>query len=96
MWDLIGESKPIAKAVQDVRSEPRMSGLIGKRINVLDKGWVELLDIMPHPATGVTPCRRFDRCSKDRQLFDCLTSTTTRQPSLVATTFAACAKATSR
>jgi|TARA_R110000868_G_scaffold130922_4_gene340865 hypothetical protein len=32
MWDLIGESKPIAKAVQDVRSEPRMSDLIGKRI----------------------------------------------------------------
>ena len=28
---------------------------IGKRINVLDKGWVELLDIMPHPATGVAP-----------------------------------------
>ena len=32
-----------------------MSDLIGKRITVLDKGWVELLDIMPHPATGVTP-----------------------------------------
>lgn len=32
-----------------------MSNLIGKRINVLDKGWVELLDIMPHPATGVAP-----------------------------------------
>ena len=28
--------------------------LIGKRINVLDKGWVELLDMMPHPATGVS------------------------------------------
>jgi thymidylate synthase (FAD) len=28
---------------------------IGKRITVLDKGWVELLDIMPHPATGTSP-----------------------------------------
>lgn len=27
--------------------------LIGKRINVLDKGWVELLDMMPHPDTGI-------------------------------------------
>jgi thymidylate synthase (FAD) len=29
--------------------------LLGKRIDVLDKGWIELLDIMPHPATGVSP-----------------------------------------
>src|SRR5688572_21800889 len=29
------------------------SELIGKRIPVLDKGWVELIDLMPHPATGV-------------------------------------------
>lgn len=28
--------------------------LIGKRINVLDKGWIELLDMMPHPAAGVS------------------------------------------
>jgi len=28
--------------------------LIGKRINVLDKGWVELLDMMPHPDTGIS------------------------------------------
>lgn len=28
--------------------------LIGKRIDVLDKGYVELLDMMPHPATGVS------------------------------------------
>jgi thymidylate synthase (FAD) len=28
--------------------------LIGKRVNVLDKGWIELLDIMPHPAAGVS------------------------------------------
>lgn len=27
--------------------------LIGKRVNVLDKGWVELVDLMPHPATGI-------------------------------------------
>jgi thymidylate synthase (FAD) len=31
-----------------------MQELIGKRVNVLDKGWVELLDLMPHPATGVS------------------------------------------
>jgi len=28
--------------------------LIGKRVDVLDKGWVELLDLMPHPATGIS------------------------------------------
>jgi thymidylate synthase (FAD) len=28
--------------------------LIGKRVNVLDKGWIELLDLMPHPAAGVS------------------------------------------
>ena len=28
--------------------------LIGKRINVLDKGFVELLDLMPHPTTGIS------------------------------------------
>lgn len=27
--------------------------LIGKRIPVLDKGFVELVDLMPHPATGI-------------------------------------------
>lgn len=32
-----------------------MNDLIGKRIPLLDKGWVELLDIMPHPATGISP-----------------------------------------
>ena len=31
-----------------------MEALIGKRVDVLDKGWVELLDLMPHPATGVS------------------------------------------
>jgi thymidylate synthase (FAD) len=31
-----------------------MTDLIGKRINVLDKGWIELLDLMPHPAAGVS------------------------------------------
>lgn len=29
--------------------------LLGRRVDVLDKGWIELLDIMPHPATGVSP-----------------------------------------
>jgi thymidylate synthase (FAD) len=28
--------------------------LIGKRVPVLDKGWIELIDMMPHPATGVS------------------------------------------
>lgn len=28
--------------------------LIGKRVTVLDKGYVELIDQMPHPATGAT------------------------------------------
>ena len=28
--------------------------LIGKRVDVLDKGWIELIDLMPHPATGVS------------------------------------------
>lgn len=28
--------------------------LIGKKVRVLDKGYVELLDLMPHPATGVS------------------------------------------
>lgn len=31
-----------------------MDKLIGKRVNVLDKGWIELLDFMPHPDTGIT------------------------------------------
>jgi thymidylate synthase (FAD) len=29
--------------------------LIGHRVDVLDKGWVELVDLMPHPGTGVSP-----------------------------------------
>lgn len=28
--------------------------LIGKRVNVLDKGWIELVDLMPHPASDVS------------------------------------------
>ncbi|MBC8170477.1 MAG: FAD-dependent thymidylate synthase, partial [Anaerolineae bacterium] len=28
--------------------------LMGKRIELLDKGWIELIDFMPHPATGVS------------------------------------------
>lgn len=28
--------------------------LLGKRVNVLDKGWIELIDLLPHPATGVS------------------------------------------
>ncbi len=28
--------------------------IIGKRIEVLDKGWVELVDLMPHPSTEVS------------------------------------------
>ena len=28
--------------------------LIGKKVDVLDKGWIELVDLMPHPASGVS------------------------------------------
>ena len=28
--------------------------LIGKRVDVLDKGWIELIDLMPHPASKVS------------------------------------------
>lgn len=28
--------------------------LIGKQVRVLDKGWIELVDLMPHPASGVS------------------------------------------
>lgn len=31
-----------------------MTALIGKRVNVLDQGWIELIDLMPHPQTGVS------------------------------------------
>ncbi len=29
------------------------ASLIGKRVEVLDKGWIELVDMMPHPANDV-------------------------------------------
>ncbi len=28
--------------------------LIGRRVNVLDKGWIELVDLMPHPDSGIS------------------------------------------
>jgi thymidylate synthase (FAD) len=28
--------------------------LIGRRVDVLDKGWVELIDLMPHPNTNIS------------------------------------------
>lgn len=28
--------------------------LIGKRVQVLDRGWIELQDLMPHPASGIS------------------------------------------
>lgn len=28
--------------------------LIGRRVDVLDKGWIELVDMMPHPSAGVS------------------------------------------
>lgn len=28
--------------------------LIGKRVDVLDKGWIELVDLMPHPSTDIS------------------------------------------
>jgi len=29
-------------------------GLIGKRVDILDKGWIELVDILPNPSTGIS------------------------------------------
>jgi thymidylate synthase (FAD) len=37
----------------EAMSESRLE-LIGKRVNVLDKGWIELVDLMPHPAAEVS------------------------------------------
>lgn len=31
-----------------------VNNLIGKHVDVLDKGFVELIDFMPHPATNVS------------------------------------------
>jgi thymidylate synthase (FAD) len=31
-----------------------MQNLIGTRINVLDKGWIELVDMLPHPSSGIS------------------------------------------
>ncbi len=31
-----------------------MADLIGKRVPVLDKGWIELVDLMPHPASAIS------------------------------------------
>lgn len=31
-----------------------LTDLFGTRVQVLDKGWIELIDLMPHPATGVS------------------------------------------
>jgi thymidylate synthase (FAD) len=28
--------------------------LIGRRVSVLDKGWIELVDLLPHPASGIS------------------------------------------
>lgn len=28
--------------------------LIGHRVDVLDKGWIELIDLLPHPASGIS------------------------------------------
>jgi len=28
--------------------------LLNKRVNVLDKGWIELVDLMPHPQAGIS------------------------------------------
>jgi thymidylate synthase (FAD) len=31
-----------------------LQGLIGKRVRVLDRGWIELIDAMPHPSSGIS------------------------------------------
>ena len=33
---------------------PTAPDLIGQRVLVLDKGWIELIDLMPHPLSGVS------------------------------------------
>lgn len=38
----------------DSHPMPDLAALIGQRVTVLgDEGWVELIDLMPHPATGI-------------------------------------------
>lgn len=32
----------------------KVNEIIGKRIDVLDKGWIELVDLMPHPNAEVS------------------------------------------
>ena len=32
-----------------------MTNLLNTRVPVLDKGWIELVDLMPHPQSGVSP-----------------------------------------
>jgi thymidylate synthase (FAD) len=34
--------------------EIRMAEFIGKRVEVLDKGYIELVDMLPHPSTGIS------------------------------------------
>jgi thymidylate synthase (FAD) len=39
---------------KDLQYADPLRALIGKRVPVLDKGWIELIDLMPHPLTGVS------------------------------------------
>jgi thymidylate synthase (FAD) len=39
------EGKKMSESLKD---------LIGKRVDVLDKGWIELVDLMPHPDSGIS------------------------------------------
>ena len=32
-----------------------MTSPLNTRVPVLDKGWIELVDLMPHPQSGVSP-----------------------------------------
>ncbi len=45
-------------SVSGAKSEAILSqsaqALIGKHVSALDRGWIELIDAMPHPASGVT------------------------------------------
>jgi thymidylate synthase (FAD) len=51
----MSQSTPTSTGATDGASGPVPGAdTIGKRVDVLDKGFIELLDFMPHPAAGVS------------------------------------------
>ena len=45
---------PTAPSSGTQHSQPDPTSLFGRRVPVLDKGWVELVDMMPHPSQAVS------------------------------------------